>query len=242
MNRGIYASTTGMLASQRYLDVLSNNLANSSTNGFKQDGLAFNDAMIKEMRANGGAGISLGTLGTGATEKSAGTDFSQGNVQSTGNPLDFAINGAAGMFAVQTPTGTQYTRDGAFAVTDGQLTTKDGKPILDDRGSTIAVDASKQIKLGEDGTVTVGGVAAGKLGLYQGKFLKEGGNLYSSPDATLMDPGVSSVVQGSIEGSNVNSIQSMVEIIRLGRSYEMSQKSIQSQDELTQKLIQSLQS
>src|SRR5690349_18504037 len=113
MNRGAYTAGTGMLAQQRRLDVIANNLANVNTRGFKSDQLTFGDMMIREMAADGGNGAPVGFLASGPTVESQTTNFSQGSLERTGNSLDLALEGN-GMFAVRTPNGVRYTRDGAF--------------------------------------------------------------------------------------------------------------------------------
>ncbi len=234
-----------MLASQRWMDVVANNLANLNTAGFKQDGIAFNDSLVRELRANGGFGLPIGSLGSGAQETAEGTDFSEGSITQTGNPLDLAIEGDKGMLAVQAPGGTRYTRDGELAVLDGRLSTKDGYAVLDDSGSAISLDPSKTVQISEDGSVSQGGKPVAKLGLYDGSYLKEGGNLFSSTDAKAIDMTQSDaprIKQGAVEGSNVSATRSMIDMIQLGRNFELAQKSMQTQDELTQRLIESLQS
>jgi flagellar basal-body rod protein FlgF len=239
MNRGIYSAGTGMLAAQRWMDVQSNNLANATTIGFKQDGLVFGDYFERQLFAQGRPQAALGSLGSGATVRSAYTDFSAGALKSTGNPLDLAIESPRGMFAVETPEGVRYTRNGAFtAGEDGLLQTKDGLPVLDDRGRPIDV-ARGNVVVEPDGSVSVDGREVARIALFDGNFAKAGGSLYDSADARPA-PGIR-ILQGSLEESNVNTVAAMIEMIKIGRTFELAQKSIQSQDELTQRLIQSLQ-
>src|SRR5947209_8100401 len=123
MNRGIYSTAAGMEASQRLLDMTTNNLANISTNGYKQDRIAFANLVEKNLSINHRA---IGSLGTGPVEQGQFTDYTPGSMVPTGSPLDVAIQGKKGMFAVQVdPNTVAYTRDGSFSLdSSGQLVTK----------------------------------------------------------------------------------------------------------------------
>jgi len=239
MNRGIYSTATGMVAAQRWMDVTANNLANASTNGFKRDGLVFNDAMERELAASGGLGVRLGSLGMGATAQKQYTVFERGSVTRTSNPLDMAIDSDKCMFAVQSPAGVRYTRDGSFSLNERrELVTKSGHPVLDSQLRPITVPAGK-LETSSYGDLTVDGKFAGRVGVFEGAFTKEGENLFSGEGAALVENvGIES---GALEGSNVNAVEAMISMITLSRSFEMAQKSITQQDELTQRLIQSLQ-
>ncbi len=239
MNRGIYATATGMLSSQKLMDVVANNLANASTAGFKRDDIAFNEALQREMRANGGLGPVLGTLGMGASEQGGFTVFEPGAIARTSNPLDAAIDGPRGAFAVQTANGVRYTRDGRFKTdTEGKLTTQEGDPVLGQDLQPIQLPEGVP-SIAADGTITAGGKQAGQIGVFQGTFEKGPDGLFASDDAQAVTD--ATVLGQSLESSNVSAIESMIQMIKLGRAFEMSQKSIQQQDELTQRLIQSLQ-
>ncbi|MCO5296657.1 MAG: flagellar hook-basal body protein [Fimbriimonadaceae bacterium] len=235
MNRGIYATAAGMSAAQSQLDVLTHNLANASTHGFKQDALAFADNYAVQLKAGGAP---IGSMGYGPSLQSQYTDFSVGSIEPTGNPLDVAIPNPRGFFAVQTPDGVRYTRDGAFTLTDGTLTTQNGFPVLDDRGTPILVPDG-EIAVSSTGEIAVNGIPAGTLGVYEGTFAHEGHNLYTAPDALPMD--APEVRSGALESSNVNPVTSMVSMVEIHRIFELSQRTITQQDELTQRLIQSLQ-
>lgn len=225
-----------MLASQQWLDVVSHNLANASTTAFKRDGLAFNDGFVRELY---GAGGNLGEMGSGSTIKKAFTNFQAGNVIHTGNPLDVAVMAQRGMFAIDTDQGVRYTRDGAFGLDAArQLVDKAGRPVLDESGSPITVPEG-EIEIAADGLVSAGGVEAGRIGVYDGTFSKAGDGLYSSEDAQPVDE--PAVRGAALESSNVNAIEEMITMIRLNRAFELAQRSALSQDEITQRLIQSLQ-
>lgn len=229
-----------MTVAEMTLDVISNNLANAATTGFKRDAVVFNEAMEKVLRSEAGDGKEIGTLGSGPGVKAVATDFAQGSLVATGNPLDLALTSADGMFAVRTPDGIKYTRDGAFGTNaDGLLVDKNGYPVLDDRENEITVTGGK-LEINDSGTVSVNGAEVATLGIYKGQFTKQGLGLYSSSGAQVVDPNQVKVSQGFIESSNVNPIEEMVQMIKLNRAFEMAQKSATSQDESTQQLIQGL--
>jgi flagellar basal body rod protein FlgG len=218
---------------------VTNNLANASTTGFKKDGLTFNDGLIRELAANAGNGGRIGTLGSGSVVQGAYTDFSSGTLTMTGNPLDLALRSSQGAFAVQTPGGVRYTRDGEFQLNDDrQIVDKQGRALLNRQLQPITVTRGK-IEIGEDGTVSVDGKDLDQVAVFGGTFRKEGMNLFSSAGAQLLDN--PDVVSGSLESSNVNAVEEMIAMIRLNRAFELAQRSVQSQDESTQRLVSSLQ-
>lgn len=239
MNRGIYATASGMVGAQHLLDTITNNLANASTAGFKKEGVAFDDAYSQALRANGGEGRDVGTLGTGPEMKGRFTDMAVGTISVTGNPLDVAISSAKGFFAVQDTDGlTRYVRDGSFSKdANGDLVNRSGYKVLDDRGVPINLPQG-DAKIEEDGTISVNGNPESKIGVWDGKFTKLSGTEFASANASVISE--PELKPGAIEGSNVNPIETMVEMISLNRGFEMGQRSIVQQDELTEKLIQSL--
>jgi flagellar basal-body rod protein FlgF len=239
MNRGIYSAATGMVAAQRWMDITANNLANTSTNGFKRDVLSFTDTFQSELIADGGRGPRIGSLGYGPTTAVESTDMSIGSQIITNNPKDFSIMEPEQMFAVQGDQGVQYTRNGSFRLNqNNQLVTQRDELVLDANLRPISIDPATQV-LNPDGTVSEGGTIVSRIGIFTGFFEKVGGVNFVSQDASVVPS--PRLLQGSIEGSNVSAIESMIDMIRINRHFELSQKSIQSQDELTQKLIQSLQ-
>src|SRR6478736_2099764 len=144
MQRGVYSAATAMATAQQWLDVVTNNLANASTNGYKKDGLTFNDGLVRELSANAGTGAKLGSLGSGAVVQGAYTDFSVGSHTMTGNALDLAIRTPQGAFAVQTPGGVKYTRDGSFQLNaDRQIVDQQGHQVLNRQGQPITAGPGK---------------------------------------------------------------------------------------------------
>lgn len=238
MNRGIYAAATGMSASSEWLDVIANNLANAGTTGFKRDGVAFNEALLRTMNDAGGAGGRVGDLGSGPGAILRFTHFEQGPMEATGNPLDVAIETPEGAFAVQTPAGVRFTRDGSFTRNpDGQLITHRGHLVLDADRQPIELPPGK-VQIEGDGSITVEGQPIAQIGVFEGTFAKTGDALWISTNAQPAE--TPAVRQGALERSNVNVVESMVDMIKLNRAFELSQRSIQTQDEMTSRLLSSL--
>jgi flagellar basal body rod protein FlgG len=218
------------------LDVTANNLANTSTNAFKRDGLVFRDALEANMNLQGQP---IGQMSYGVTPAGEFTDFGMGSISQTGNSLDFAITDSKGAFKVDLGNGQyRYTRDGAFRLNDQkQLVDRQGHPVMDNNDQPITLEG-QEIAVQRNGEIFVDGASLATIGVFDGNFVKQGQNLFTSSDAKLAsDIGV----QGkAIEGSNVNAVEAMVQMIAVSRSFDMAQKSVQQHDELTQRLIQSM--
>jgi flagellar basal-body rod protein FlgG len=255
--RSLWIAKTGMDAQQTQLDVISNNLANVGTTGFKHARVAFEDLLYQNLRQSGANSTQETVLptglqvGTGVVPVATETMFDQGNLQQTSNQFDLAINGS-GFFQVQMPDGTTaYTRDGSFQVNaNGQLVTASGFPVT----PAITIPAGAQsVTVGQDGTVTVtlqGKVAPQTVGTIQlATFINPPGlqnygqNLFQETAASgtpsVNTPGVNGagmVQQGFIETSNVNVVSELVNMIQTQRAYEMNSKSIQTADQMLSKL------
>lgn len=259
MMRSLWISKTGLDAQQTHLDVISNNLANVSTNGFKRQRGVFEDLLYQTFRQAGAQSsqqtqIPTGLqLGTGVRPVATARVFAQGNLNQTGNSMDLAINGS-GFFQVQMPDGTTgYTRDGAFQIdAQGQVVTANGfslQPAL-----TIPTNATT-VTIGQDGTVSVrvpGQAAPQQVGSIQlVSFVNPtglqslGSNLYAetaasgTPNAnTPGTNGLGLINQGFVETSNVNVVEELVNMIQTQRAYEINSKSIQTSDQMLQRLTQ----
>lgn len=249
MVRGLYIGASGMLMELRRTDVLANNLANAATNGYKRDELVEEDfpgLLLRRVNDSTGPGPAppgrppvVGRLGLGATPVDAVTDWAAGPLTQTGNPLDLAVLGE-GLFAVQTPNGVRYTRDGAFTRnTQGLLVTEGGFPVLGERGP-LQLPAGG-VEVTPDGTVSVAGEKVDRLRLVRfprgQRLTKEGNNFFSAPAAGQPVDATTEVHQGVIERANVNTVREMIGLIASVRSYEANQKLIQMQDELLQKAV-----
>jgi flagellar basal-body rod protein FlgF len=222
-----YVALSSQVALRRKLDTIANNLANMNTVGFQKEQLQFAE-MFKKMKTEG--------RGTSFVEDvSSYTSFEQGALQETDSSTDLAIEGK-GLFAVQTPNGVRYTRDGRFTANNqGQLVmVNTGYPVLDTGNSPLQIPAgSKKISIGHDGTLSADGQPVSRIGLFQAEpfdLEREGNGLYNpkagiTPQASI----ASKVAQGFIEKSNVNAIQELTQLIDVQRSYEAASNMINSE-------------
>ncbi len=259
MMRSLWVSKSGMEAQQTQLDHISNNLANSSTNGYKQSHAVFEDLIYQNLRQSG-ANTSDQTqlptglqVGLGVRPVATSREFTQGNLQQTSNSLDVAIQGK-GFFQITMPDGTTgYTRDGAFQLnSQGQIVTNNG--YLVQPGITVPAN-STGLTVGNDGTVTVlvpGSTTPQNLGQLQlASFVNPSGldpkgqNLFAETAASGQPitsvpaaNGMGTVSQGFVETSNVNVVQELVTMIQTQRAYELNSKAIQTSDQMLQKLGQ----
>jgi flagellar basal-body rod protein FlgF len=218
MDLGLYIAATGMVAEETRQNQISNDLANASTPGYKPD-QSTQSSFGELLLSNSTTGKPIGTVDTGVSLGKTVTDMTPAGMQETGEPLDFGIVGS-GFFAVQTPQGVRYTRDGQFtASAKGQLVDASGDSVLDQQGHPIAVGAD-------------GRVPATALGIYEVPgAVKQGENLFSgSPSGNAT--GV--VRQGALELSGVDAAKAMVEMIGSMRTYQSGQQAIQAIDQTLQ--------
>ncbi|MDJ0941590.1 MAG: flagellar basal-body rod protein FlgG [Woeseiaceae bacterium] len=261
MSQALWIAKTGLDAQQTRMAVVSNNLANVNTTGFKQSRPVFEDLMYQNIRQSGGqssqdtllpSGMNLGTgVRIVATEKL----FTQGNMLQTGRSLDVAIKGR-GFFQIETPDGAlAYTRDGSFQQNEqGELVTASGYRV---QPSITIPNNALTITIGSDGTVSVrlpGQAAPTQVGSIQTvDFINPTGlepigqNLFvetaSSGAAQPGTPGLEGlgeVVGGSLESSNVNVVAELVNMIETQRAYEMNSKAISTNDQMLQYINQNL--
>jgi flagellar basal-body rod protein FlgG len=259
MIRSLFIAKTGLDAQQTQLDVVSNNLANVSTAGFKKARPVFEDLLYQTVRQAGAQSTQQTQLptglqiGTGVRSVATERVFTQGNLQQSSNSLDVAINGP-GFLQVALPDGTTaYTRDGSLHLDNqGQLVTSSGYTV----SPAITIPANAQvITIGNDGIVTVtqqGTAAPTTVGTIQlANFINPAGleargeNLYletaASGAPTTNTPGsngVGTLKQGYIETSNVNVVEELVNMIQTQRAYEINSKAIQTSDQMLQRLTQ----
>jgi len=260
MYEALHVAQTGLTAQNHRMAVISNNLANVNTTGFKRDRAVFEDLLYQNIRQAGGqtsattqapTGLMLGTgVRVVATEKLN----AQGNMVNSQNPLDVAISGE-GHFQVTQPDGTTaYSRDGSFKVSStGQLVTSSGAPIVP--AITIPNNAST-ITIGRDGTVSVELNTGGQqvLGQLQvARFLNPAGlmavgqNLLKETPASgapqVQAPGTNgagTLMQGTLEASNVNVVEEMVNMIETQRAYEINSKAISAVDGMLKYINQNM--
>ena len=226
MDSGFYAACTALVSRTQALDTIANNLANTSTVGFRAEHNVFSSVLASTGNVPDSvlnqAMNTYGVLGGDAL------DPSQGALQKTGNQLDLGIEGS-GYFVVQTADGPMYTRNGTFQVSSkGQLVTSSGDAVMGDQG--VITMPPGPISISADGTISSNGAVAGKLRVVEfpsGTELTSMGSTYYSAPARAAAPAANSNVrQGMLESSNVNPIASMVELITAQRSAEMAQRAL----------------
>jgi flagellar basal-body rod protein FlgG len=257
MIQSLYSGATGMEAQQLNLNTIANNLANANTTGFKKSKIEFQDLLYQQPRSAGadsGAGnvVPTGTeVGNGSRVVSTAKVFTQGSLTQTGETHDIAIDGD-GFLEVQRPDGTTaYTRDGALKVDgQGRVTTSDGLPILS--GFQPIAQGTTAISVSSNGQVTTQGPRGAQTFRIQlvrfanpSGLRSLGGNLYQETPASgtpetgnPAENGFGSIVQGFLETSNVNIVEEMVNMIQAQRAYEINSKSIQTSDEMLEKIGQ----
>jgi len=255
MNRALRTAATGMSAQQLNVDLISNNLANVNTTGFKKSRPEFQDLMYQTIKASGSSedGRILETseiqVGNGVLPGAVVKSFSQGDIQPTNNPLDVAIQGD-GFIQVRRPDGTiAYTRDGSLQLSgDGQLVNSQG--YLVDPAITFSSD-TQSITIGRDGTIEateVGQTSTTKVGQVElAKFVNPAGlkaignNLFVETVASgkpiqgaAGTEGFGELMQGSLESSNVDVVEEMVSMIVAQRAYEINSKTIKTVEDMLQ--------
>jgi flagellar basal-body rod protein FlgF len=239
MLRSLYISASGMLAQRRTMDVLTNNLANVDTPGFKRDSLmsrSFRDVYLSRINDPEGDDGGIGPINFGVHADEIATDFQEGPLEGTGRVADLALGGD-GFFVVETPQGLRYTRSGNFQVDNaGYLCTSEGYYV---RGTNGRIHVGSQ-----DFSVDLAGniaSAGGSFRLQVVKFTdnaalrKAGHNLYSGPAVAQL--AVCDVLQGYLEGSNVDMATEMVNMMTVSRNYEANQRMVSMLNDTLQKTV-----
>ncbi|MGV6852429.1 MAG: flagellar basal-body rod protein FlgG [bacterium] len=261
MMQSLWVAKTGLDAEQKKMTVISNNLANANTVGFKKSRVVFEDLLYQNVRQVGGQSTQdtqypSGTyVGTGVRMVAVERMHEQGNLQLTENPLDVAINGRGFFQILQADGSLAYTRNGQFMIDgNGQIAVPSGQLV---QPAITIPEAAQSITIGSDGVVSVtlqGQVAATQVGTLQTvDFLNPEGlepigqNLYlestASGAAQAGTPGINGLgglEQGAVEGSNVNTVEELVKMIETQRSYEMNSKAISTVAEMLQFVNQTL--
>lgn len=255
MIRGLYIAASSAISESKRIDVISNNIANVNTSGFKKDTMlttSFQDVLMKRIGPRDGSELmsktpmpgvvaNIGKFNYGVHVDQVFTNFEQGSLSQSSNPLDLALQGK-GFFTVETPEGQRYTRDGEFTLdAEGYLTTKEGYKVLGQNGpiklegKTITINESGKVFSDENEIDTLKLV---DFNDYK-SLRKEGDGLFYdiSNDQGNVIEAKGTVQQGFTEGSNVNSVKQMVEMITALRTYEANQKIIKTHDELLGKAV-----
>lgn len=233
-------SLSRQIALQRQMDVVANNMANINTTGFKAESLLFEDYLMPVARDNDFGGTDRTLHYT--QDWSSMHNMTNGAIQSTGNPLDLALNGP-GFLSVDTPAGERYTRSGALQIDlNGTLVDVNGNAVLSDSGP-ITFDANDaDISIGADGSVMTSNGTKGRLKVSEFAdpqvLSRQGDNYYAGPAGTAATS--TSVVQGSIERSNVSGVTTMADMIRIERAYQNLANMMQRQDELRSTAVRRL--
>lgn len=233
MDRCMEITAQAMEALSVKQDIIANNLANASTAGFKRDTAVFKSFPSVFVK-------SMGELYGGVKFDQVSSDVDQGGLVQTGRQLDCAISGK-GYFCVQTPQGERYTRNGSFSIdSEGQLVTSEGYAVQGESGQIFVTGSD--VAIGSGGEVIVDGSRAGKLKVVDfespDKLVKAGSAFFAAPDGVVpADSTEASVVQGSLESSNVKTVKEMVDMIDTLRAFQANQKVIQLKDEMLNKSI-----
>jgi flagellar basal-body rod protein FlgF len=230
MQSGLYVSLSSQMSLQKRLETIANNVANASTPGFRREEIKF-EAMVSN---SSNESVAFASAGDAFIKRDPG------QMTRTGNPLDVAVQGDA-WFGIQTPSGPVYTRDGRMQMTaDGQLQSIAGYPMLDAGGAPIQINPNGgPVQIAADGMVTQNDNQIGAIGLFTidrnaklSRF-ENSGVVPDIPAAPTLDFNRVGVVQGHVEGSNVNPMWEMSQLITASRSYDMVSNSVnQSEDSL----------
>lgn len=252
MVRGLYTAAMGMNVQAKRLDLVSNDLANAGTTGYKKDVASISSfkeeylARLNDHQNFEPNNAIIGKITYGAKIDGVYTDFSQGSVVATNLETDFAIQGD-GFFTVQTPNGPAYTRDGNLSINQfGQLVTKEGYSVMGEEGAIeLGEDyfsQGQQLVIKENGEVYVGNNYIDTLDMANfedpNSLQKMDDNLYTSNGQRV--PFTGNIIQNFLEVSNVNTVSAMVDMITVARAYEMNQKMVQTQDNLLGKAVNEL--
>lgn len=241
MENAAYVGLSRQMTLRRELDVVANNIANADTTGFKVEQLLVGTE-VGERARNAFVKPSVSF----ALDNGVGRDYGQGALNQTGRNLDFAIEGEGAFFKVQDGAGEAYTRDGAFTLDpEGKLTTQGGLPVLGDGGPIILDTTKGEPSVGADGTITQAGLPVGRLSVVRFDALaaleKGGDGLYrNASNATAAEATDARVKQGMLEGSNVNPILEITNLIEIQRAYESVTRMIEQNNDLSRRSVERL--
>jgi len=225
MDSGYYAASTALMTQSQALELVANNLANSSTSGYRAQHGVFQSLLSIS------PGAPVSALNQAANQygilQGSRVDLSQGVLERTGNELDLAVEGP-GFFVVQTPAGRRLTRNGNFHPANGQLVTSDGSPVMGENGIVQIVGGP--VSIAPDGTVSVNGALAGKIKLVElmprTQLESAGDANYIAPQGSEIPDTHSNIRQGMIEGSNVNTVSAAVELVSIQRQYDLMRRTL----------------
>lgn len=242
--QSLYTASTGLSGQQKRIDTIANNISNVNTVAFKTTSVSFEDTLYTAMK-NPGDPQSSSNLqkGTGVRLSATNIDFGQGATRTTGNPLDLALEGD-GFFQLMDSSGEKlYTRNGSFSVSSEQdgsyLVSDEGYYVLDEKGEKIKLSGeTSQITVSSDGTISTGDTSV-KLGLYRFEnsagLSPRGSGLFavSAASGNSSAPDGCTVIQGALEGSNVDLGTELTQLMRAQRLFSLSSSALQTADEMT---------
>jgi flagellar basal-body rod protein FlgF len=235
MDNAIYASLTRQAGLMAEMQAIANNIANSSTTGFRKEGVVFAEHVTA--LGLGKASLSM------ATASGRVVDLTQAPLSQTGGTYDFAIEGD-GFFLIETPEGNQLTRAGAFAPSpEGELMTADGHRLLDEGGGSIAIPpGTRSVDLAEDGTLSADSIPVARIGAHgpasPGLLTHVGGTRFSSGGALPVEG--AKFLQGFLENSNVSPVVEIARMIDVQRAYEMGQSLLEREDTRIRNVLQTM--
>ena len=241
MENAAYIALSRQMTLRRELDIVANNIANADTTGFKVEQLLLGTEVGERARnamVRPGASFVL--------DNGVGRDYGQGELSQTGRTLDFAIEGEGAFFKLQDGSGEAYTRDGAFTLDpEGKLVTEGGLAVLGDGGEIVLNPLLGEPAVGADGTITQDGQPVGRLSVVRFDTLaaleKGGDGLYrNASNAASSEANDVRIRQGMLEGSNVNSILEITNLIEISRAYERMNKLIENANDLSRRSVERL--
>lgn len=237
MGSGKYSALSGAVAREQAMSNIASNLANTSTTGFKKNRISFAAILRGTQQTSDARGINQARI------RKISTDFSQGGMQTTGRPLDVAIDGE-GFFKVQKGQETYYTRSGRFMLDEnGMLKTEDGATVLGAGNDPLQIDTTlgKNIYIAESGDISINGTLAGvQIGVFTvddtEQLTKVGESLYRLQQGADQPMANARTLQGNLETSNINMVEEMTSMIATQRAFEANTKAIEGYSKLGEKL------
>ena len=237
MENALLVGLSAQMALRRNMEIIANNLANTSTAGFKRESPVFEELLVPITSDNAATSEISFVRDWGVLR-----DFNPGPLEQTGAPLDVAVEGN-GFLVVRTQAGERYTRDGHLKLdATGRIVTSDGDTVMSDGGEITIPQGETSIKIAQDGTVSTGQGIAGKLRVVSfppAAMQKEGKNLYSA-DASPTPATNARVLQGMVERSNVEAVTEMTKMIEVMRAYQHSSETLNATDDLIRRAVQRL--
>ena len=236
MDTSLYVTLSHRVAVNRELEIVANNLANMNTTAFKAERMMFDEALRK---AGASDAVSF------VIDRASYTDYQTGPLIRTQNQFDIAVDGE-GWLSVQTPDGVQYTRDGRlFVAQTGELTALDGSPVLGEGGEPIQIPLEQigEVSIGRDGAISAGEIQIGRIAVFEFEneqdLIRQEAGRYEAPGEAAPAE-APSIIQGAIEGSNVNPIHEVTRLIELSRAYESASRAASDMNEQKKDAIKRL--